>query len=219
MKLKISPSILNCDIANLSRELDLVGNADRIHVDIMDGHFVPNLSWGVPVAAAVAQATPVPVDAHLMIEDPDRWAMEYAGAGAELVNFHIEAAKAPIRLARQLRGAGVKAGMALRPATPVEPYLEWLEEFDLVLVMTVEPGFGGQSFLPQTLAKVRKLRAAINERGLTTEIQVDGGINRETIALAAEAGADNFVAGSAIYQAEDPHAEVAKLRELAERAQ
>lgn len=218
MKPKISPSILNCDIAHLARELEVVSNADRIHVDVMDGHFVPNLSWGLPIATAVVDTTDVPVDAHLMIEDPDRWAIEYANAGAELVNFHVEAAKAPIRLARTLRDAGAKAGMAIRPATPVEPYLEWLEEFDLILVMTVEPGFGGQKFLSQTMDKVRKLREAVDARGLKTEIQVDGGINRDTIGIAAAAGADNFVAGSAVYSAKDPSSEVAVLRKLAEKA-
>lgn len=216
MNVKISPSILNCDVAHLADELAAVSNADRIHVDVMDNHFVPNLSWGLPIVEAAKGSSELPIDSHLMIADPDRWALGYAEAGSSVVTFHVEAAQAPIRLARELRAIGCKAGLALRPATDVRPYLDLLDEFDLLLVMTVEPGFGGQKFLPQTMAKVKLLRETIDQRQLDLEIQVDGGVNRQTIAVAAAAGADNYVVGSALYGSADPHAEVVALRDIAE---
>jgi ribulose-phosphate 3-epimerase len=215
MTVKISPSILNSDLAHLAHEVDVVSNSDRIHVDVMDGHFVPNLSWGLPIAQAVIDYTKLPVDTHLMIEDPDRWALDYARAGSDVVTFHWEAAAAPIRLARELRALGVKAGVAIRPGSPVEPVIAHLDEFDLVLVMTVEPGFGGQKFIPAVLPKVSAVRYAAKQRGLDVEVQVDGGVNQETIAQAAAAGADNFVVGSALYGARDPQAEVTLLRDIA----
>ena len=215
MSVTISPSILNCDIANLKSELEKIKNADFAHVDIMDNHFVPNLTWGLPVAEAVVKSNIIPVDAHLMIQDPDRWAIEYAEVGCESVTFHAEAATAPIRLAREIHKVGSKVGLALRPATPIEPFIDILPEIDMLLVMTVEPGFGGQAFLSSMLNKVRKTRKAISEANLDVLIQVDGGINRETIVQAAEAGANVFVAGSAVYKAEDAYAEVEHLRKIA----
>lgn len=215
MKIRISPSILNCDIGRLADELAVVAGADRIHIDVMDNHFVPNLTWGLPIVQAAKKYTEVPLEAHLMIEDPDRWALGYAEEGCQMVTFHLEAATAPITLARELRSGGAKVGIAVRPATPVESLLDFLDEFDMVLVMTVEPGFGGQKFLPQVLSKTRTLRRAVAEAGLPTEIQVDGGINRQTIIRAAQAGVDNFVVGSALYGSRDPAAEVHILRELA----
>ncbi|WP_026459347.1 ribulose-phosphate 3-epimerase [Schaalia vaccimaxillae] len=215
MKPMISPSILNCDIADLRGELTKIQNADRAHVDCMDNHFVPNLSWGVPVAEAVVKSGILPVDAHLMIADPDRWAPAYAEIGCESVTFHAEAATAPLRLARELRHLGSKAGLALRPATDIDPFVDILGEFDMILVMTVEPGFGGQSFIESMMAKVRRTREAISAAGLEVSIQVDGGISRKTIEIAAEAGADNFVAGSAVFKADDAYAEVEELRRLA----
>lgn len=215
MDVKISPSILNCDIGDLRGELRKIANADYAHVDVMDNHFVPNLSWGLPVVESVVKSQILPVDAHLMIEDPDRWAPEYAQAGCASVTFHAEAATAPIRLARQLHRQGVKASLALRPATDINDYLDFLGEFDMVLLMTVEPGFGGQSFISAVLPKIRRLRQAVSEQNLELSIQVDGGVTQETIVLAAEAGANNFVAGSAVYRAEDASAEVEKLRQLA----
>lgn len=214
MNVKISPSILNSDIAHLADEIEAISAADRVHVDVMDGHFVPNLSWGVPIVQAVAGVTKLPIDTHLMIEDPDRWAPDYVTAGSTIVTFHWEAATAPIRLARELRNMGAKAGVALRPGTPVEPILDHLEEFDLILIMTVEPGFGGQKFLPNTLGKVRAVKNAVRERNLDVEVQVDGGVNRETIREALAAGADNFVIGSALFSADDPSAEVSVFREI-----
>ena len=211
----ISPSLLAADFTNLRGSLESVRNADWAHMDVMDNHFVPNLAIGEPADRAIVAASPIPVDAHLMIADPDRWAPKYAEMGCGSVTFHVEAAQAPIRLARELRAMGVRAGLALRPATDIEPYVDILSEFDMLLVMTVEPGFGGQSFLDSMLPKIRRTRAAIEKAGLETWIQVDGGVGRSTITLAAEAGANNFVAGSSVFNAEDAYTEVEQLRQLA----
>ncbi len=213
----INPSILSADFANLERDLQLIATADAAHVDVMDNHFVPNLTLGLPVFERLTQISPVPVDGHLMIEDPDRWAPAYAEAGASSVTFHAEAAQAPVRLARELRRLGARAGVALRPATPVEPFLDLLAEVDMILVMTVEPGFGGQSFIEGTLPKIRRARDRISELDLDVHIQVDGGVSRTTIERAAEAGANVFVAGSAVYGADDVPAEIGVLRDLASR--
>jgi ribulose-phosphate 3-epimerase len=214
----INPSILSADFANLERDLAAIRGADYAHVDVMDNHFVPNLTLGLPVVERLVQVSPVPVDAHLMIEDPDRWAPAFAEAGAASVTFHAEAASAPVRLARELRRHGARAGLALRPATPVEPFLDLLAEIDMLLVMTVEPGFGGQSFIEGTLPKIRRARAAIDESGLDVWVQVDGGVSRTTIERIADAGANVFVAGSAVYGADDVTAEIDVLRALADAA-
>ncbi|WP_184739409.1 ribulose-phosphate 3-epimerase [Arthrobacter sp. AZCC_0090] len=208
----INPSILSADFVNLEAELKRISNADAVHVDVMDNHFVPNLTLGLPVVARIQAVSPVPLDAHLMIADADRWAPAYADAGVASVTFHAEAAMAPIKLARELRARGSKAGMALRPATPVEPYLDMLSELDMLLIMTVEPGFGGQSFLDVTLPKIRRARAAIDGSGIGVALQIDGGVTEETIVRAAEAGANVFVAGSAVYGHEDPAAAIERLR-------
>lgn len=213
----ISPSILNSDLADLRSELISIANADVAHVDVMDNHFVPNLTWGLPVVEACVNTGILPVDAHLMIEDPDRWAPAYAEVGCASVTFHAEAAAAPLRLAREIRHLGSRVGLGLRPATDIAPYVDLLAEFDMILVMTVEPGFGGQSFIESMLAKVRRTRAAADAAGLEVSVQVDGGVSRSTIERAAEAGADNFVAGSAVFRAEDAAAEVDALRALAAR--
>jgi ribulose-phosphate 3-epimerase len=216
---QISPSILSADFARLADELARIeGTADWAHVDVMDNHFVPNLTLGLPVVEALLKATSLPVDCHLMIEEPDRWAPAYAEAGAGSVTFHVEAAAAPVRLARALRSAGARAGMALRPATPVEPYLDLLPELDMLLLMTVEPGFGGQGFLDVVLPKLRRTSEAIRGRDLDVWLQVDGGVSAETIERCAEAGADVFVAGSAVYGADDPAAAVTALRARAAAA-
>jgi ribulose-phosphate 3-epimerase len=202
----INPSILSADFVNLEAELQRISNADSVHVDVMDNHFVPNLTIGLPVVQRIQAVSPVPLDAHLMISDADRWAPEYADAGIASVTFHAEASIAPVKLARELRARGSKAGMALRPATAVEPYL------DMLLIMTVEPGFGGQSFLDLTLPKIRRARAAIDGSGVGVALQVDGGITEETILRAAEAGANVFVAGSAVSGAADPAGAIDRLR-------
>ncbi|UNX53208.1 ribulose-phosphate 3-epimerase [Georgenia sp. TF02-10] len=218
MSILIAPSILNSDFADLRGELAKIAGADYAHVDVMDNHFVPNLTLGLPVVESILRTSPVPVDAHLMIEDPDRWAPAYAEAGCASVTFHAEAAVAPVRLARELRNQGARAGLALRPATPVEPYLDLLPELDMLLVMTVEPGFGGQPFLDAMLPKITRARRAISAAGLDVWVQVDGGVSRATIERAADAGANVFVAGSAVYKADDAAAEVDALRELAAQA-
>ncbi|MCQ1987118.1 ribulose-phosphate 3-epimerase [Arthrobacter sp. zg-Y844] len=214
----INPSILSADFVNLEAELQRISAADAVHVDVMDNHFVPNLTIGLPVVERIQQVSALPLDAHLMIADVDRWAPLYAEAGLASVTFHVEASTAPIKLARDLRERGAKAGMALRPATPVEPYLDMLSELDMLLIMTVEPGFGGQKFLDVTLPKIRRAAAAVRGSGLPLAIQVDGGISPETIERAAEAGANVFVAGSAVYGAGDPNDAIRKLRASAEAA-
>ncbi|MEI2764674.1 MAG: ribulose-phosphate 3-epimerase [Dermatophilaceae bacterium] len=213
----ISPSILSADFANLEHELDAVRNADWAHVDVMDNHFVPNLTMGLPVVEALVRVSPLPIDCHLMIEDPDRWATGYAEAGAGSVTFHVEAAADPQTLARRLRAAGARAGMALKPGTPWAPYEQLLPELDMVLVMTVEPGFGGQAFMADQMPKVAAVRESVRRYGGQVWIQVDGGVSAATIEQCAEAGADVFVAGSAVYAAADAAAEVDHLRALVAR--
>lgn len=215
----IHPSILSADFARLAEEIERVHTSDAIHVDVMDNHFVPNLTMGLPVVKAIRAATAKPLDIHLMIEDADRWAPDYADLGAESVTFHVEASKAPVRLARELRARDTKASMALKPATPIEPYMDMLTELDMILLMTVEPGFGGQSFLDVILPKIRRARQAIEDAGVPIALQIDGGVAPDTIERAAEAGANVFVAGSAVYSAEDPAKAIDQLRALARNAQ
>ncbi len=213
------PSLLAADFANLQAAIEAVPGADALHIDVMDQHFVPNLTLGLPVVESIRKVTPAMLDIHLMIEDPDRWAPAYAEAGAESVTFHIEAAAAPVRLARELRRQHARAGMALRPATAIEPYADLLPELDMVLIMTVEPGFGGQKFLDLCLTKIRRTRTLLDQVGGDIWLQIDGGVSVETIERCAAAGADCFVAGSAVFGADDPDTVVTALRELATSAQ
>ena len=218
MGIRITPSVLNADLADLNREIARIPSSDAIHLDVMDNRFVPNLTFGLPVVERVRAATDQVLDIHLMIAEVDRWAPGYAEAGAESVTFHVEASDAPVRLARELRRLGARASMALRPATPIEPYADLLPELDMVLLMTVEPGFGGQSFLDVVLPKLRRTRALLDAHGGDIWLQVDGGISESTIERCAEAGADTFVAGSAVFSAADPDHMVRSLKAKAEMA-
>ncbi|QIK64483.1 ribulose-phosphate 3-epimerase [Leucobacter viscericola] len=215
---RINPSILSADFVNLESELKAISSADLVHVDVMDNHFVPNLTMGPPIVERIQAVSPIPLDVHLMISDADRWAPGYAELGAFSVTFHAEAAADPVALARKIREIGARAGIALKPGTDPEPYLELLPEFDQVLVMTVEPGFGGQSFMVDMMPKLRQFAEAKSKLGLDLWLQVDGGITVDTIGIAAEAGADTFVAGSAVYGGV-PEDRIAQLRAAAGRHQ
>jgi ribulose-phosphate 3-epimerase len=210
--MQIHPSILSADYANFESELKSISTADAAHVDVMDNHFVPNLTFGLGLVQALTKVTDLPLDVHLMIEDPERWAPGYAEAGASSVTFHLEAASRPIELARELRKLGTKSAIAIKPNTPVSDVIELLPEIDMLLIMTVEPGFGGQPLLESTLAKIVQARSEIRNSGLEIALQVDGGVTEDNISELAELGADVFVAGSAVFKNPDRNAQISELR-------
>ncbi len=212
---RINPSILSADFVNMERDLNKIATADFVHVDVMDNHFVPNLTFGPQMVGRIQDTSPIPLDIHLMISDADRWAPGYAEQGATSVTFHLEAAAEPIALARALRARGARAGVAVKPGTAAESLYDHLDEFDQILVMTVEPGFGGQGFMADMMPKLAALKAEAQKRGSDVWLQVDGGINDDTIAIAAENGADTFVAGSAVFGSSDIDAAIARLRATA----
>lgn len=215
MSVRINPSILSADFANMAHDLGLIENADFAHVDVMDNHFVPNLTFGPQMVSRIKATSPVPLDVHLMISDQDRWAPGYAELGAESVTLHVEATADPVATATRIREIGARVGLALKPATPFSAVEEIAHHFDQILVMTVEPGFGGQSFMHDQMAKVRDVAAFRARTGNQFWLQVDGGVDADTIAIAADAGADTFVAGSAVYGTDNPELAVENLRRIA----
>ncbi|MBM7618944.1 ribulose-phosphate 3-epimerase [Bacillus tianshenii] len=212
--IKIAPSILSADFANLQKDIQDVeqGGADYIHIDVMDGHFVPNITIGPLVVEAIRPITTLPLDVHLMIEDPDTYIPAFAKAGADIISVHVEACRHLHRTVQLIKAEGVKAGVVINPATPVESIIPILDDVDLVLLMTVNPGFGGQAFIESVLPKISQVRSLITERGLSVEVEVDGGVNPETAARCVEAGADVLVAGSAIYQQADRKKAISSIR-------
>ncbi len=213
--IEIAPSILSADFTKLGQQIEIVerAGASLLHVDVMDGRFVPNITVGLPVVKAISRATQLPIDAHLMIVEPGRYAEQFVKAGAQMVSIHIEADPHAHRTLSAIRAAGAQAGIVVNPATPLSALDEALKFADYVLVMSVNPGFGGQEFIPESLDKVRRLRKLIDERGLKARIEIDGGINAENIAEVASAGAEIIVSGSAIFGAPDPAVGLRELRE------
>ena len=214
--MRIAPSILSADFANLEAELATISHADLIHVDVMDGHFVPNLTIGIPVVARLQEVTKVPLDVHLMIENPEQWAGKYAQTGASSVTFHFEAAKNPQEVISQIRSSGAMVGVSIKPGTPFESVASLIEQVDMLLVMTVEPGFGGQGLIESAVPKVTEARDFISNEGLQVSLQVDGGVTLSNIAHLSRSGADTFVAGSAVFSEQDRNKRIDDLRRLAE---
>ena len=212
--IKISPSVLAADLSNLAAEVNDIeqAGADMVHLDVMDGMFVTNISFGLPVIQSLRQKSNMIFDVHLMIDAPERYAARFIEAGADILTFHLEACKDPLSLLEEIRSQGVMAGISVKPGTPIEDVYPYLEACDMVLVMTVEPGYGGQALIPETLEKVRKLKAEMEKRDIQIEIQVDGGINADNASTAARAGASILVAGSSVFKSADRRAAIDSLR-------
>ena len=216
MSIRLHPSLLAADFVNIESELQRIDTADAVHVDVMDNHFVPALTFGPQMVGRIAQVSPIPLDVHLMIDNPDKHAVTYAEVGAHSVTFHVEAAKNCSTVVANLREAGAAAGVALKPATPLEPYLELFHEVDMVLIMTVEPGAGGQAFMPEMMDKLGELSEYLAAHRLTPLVEVDGGITVTTLPLALHHGANTFVAGSSVYGSGEPQSNIAALRAVAQ---
>lgn len=212
---KISPSVLSCDLSNLAGEVQDIerAGADMVHLDVMDGVFVTNITFGLPVIASLRKKSNMIFDVHLMIDKPERYASRFIDAGADILTFHLEACEKPGELLDEIRSMGVMAGISIKPGTPVEDVYPYLERCDMVLVMTVEPGYGGQSLIPETLEKVIKIKAECKNRGIGIEIQVDGGINSDTASDAINAGATILVAGSAVFGCDNRREAILALKE------
>ena len=216
-EIKVAPSILSADYGNLESELKRLtaAGADMVHIDVMDGHFVPNITLGAPVVKCIRKATDLPFDVHLMIDDPFTYVPDFVKAGADRIRFDVECGSDTEKTIDEILDAGVEAGLAVKPGTPIETVFPYLDKLSMVLVMTVEPGFGGQSFMAETMPKIETLRQKLQELGKDMDIQVDGGINAETISVAAKAGANVFVSGNALFSAEDMRARIAASKRLA----
>ena len=216
MAIRIQPSILSADFVNFERDFDSISAADGIHIDVMDGHFVPNLTFGIPMVKRMQEITKLPLDVHLMIDNPDTWAVKYAELGVFSVTVHLEACKDVTSIAKAIRSNGSRAGIAIKPNTPVNEVLPYLDEFDQLLIMSVEPGFGGQSFIESSMEKVADSAGYLE--GKDVWLQVDGGVDETNISNLAAAGVNTFVAGSAVFKATDRNLQIAKLRQIAEQS-
>jgi ribulose-phosphate 3-epimerase len=219
MTIRIQPSILSADFVNFERDFETISAADGIHVDVMDGHFVPNMTFGPPMVKRMQEIAKLPLDVHLMIENPDHWAPIYAALGVFSVTFHYEACQDPVSTAKAIKASGSRAGLAIKPGTPVAVIEDLISEFDQILVMSVEPGFGGQSLIQGSLEKISAVRELIEAKSPSTWLQVDGGIDAQNIATVAMSGADTFVAGNAVFNSGDRNAEIENLRNLAQSSQ
>lgn len=216
--IKISPSMLSCDFSEIGKEAEKItrSGADMLHLDVMDGHFVPNITFGAPVIKSIRKVTDIVFDVHLMISEPLKYIEDFVGAGADIITFHVECESDVKETIKKIKSLSCKAGLSVKPGTPIETVFPYLDDIDMVLIMTVEPGFGGQSFMSDMCEKIVTLRKKLDEKGKTADIQVDGGINEETVALVASAGANVIVAGSSVFGADSYEKAISLLRRNAE---
>ncbi|MBE6891071.1 MAG: ribulose-phosphate 3-epimerase [Ruminococcaceae bacterium] len=212
--MQVAPSLLSCDFADIKNEIKTVNSADMLHLDVMDGHFVPNISIGIPVVQSIRKATDMVLDCHLMISDPEKYVPQFAKAGADIITFHVEATENCGKLIDTITELGVKPSLSIKPNTPAEAVFPYLDKLYMVLVMTVEPGFGGQKMITDCLEKVKVIKAEIARRGLDTIVQADGGINDETLAMTVESGVDVAVLGSAVFAQSDRNSYIEKIQRM-----